>query len=79
MAFLALDEQARAVCPSGLVVILDSLEKLGAGENDAAVLASVQRLFNSGEQPFRLPVHVLYTVPPELLLRLRTKVNSSRW
>lgn len=75
-AFLALDAQAKAEHPLGLVVILDSLEKLrGTGGNDAAVFSSLQRLFTSGEQYLQLPVHALYTVPPELLLRLRAKVD----
>lgn len=75
-AFRALEARARATHPQGLVVILDSLEKLrGTGENDVAVRSSVQRLFTSSEQYLHLPVHALFTIPPELLFRVRSEVD----
>lgn len=55
---------------SGIVVIFDSLEKLrGSSQNWTDVLASAERVFSSGAPYLRLPVHVLYTVPPALINR----------
>lgn len=54
----------------GLVVIFDSLEKLrGTSQNWDQVLLSAERLFSGGAPYLRLPVHVLYTVPPALVNR----------
>ena len=57
---------------SGLVVIFDSLEKLrGISTNWEKVLSSAERVFGAGAPYLRLPVHVLYTLPPALLNRVK--------
>jgi hypothetical protein len=57
---------------AGLVVIFDSLEKLrGISSNWEQVLASAERVFGAGAPYLRLPVHVLYTIPPALLNRCK--------
>ena len=56
----------------GLAVIFDSLEKLrGTSTNWNAVMESAERIFGSGASYLRLPVHVLYTIPAALTVRLR--------
>jgi hypothetical protein len=56
----------------GLVVIFDSLEKLrGLTTNYDEVLQSAERVFQGGAPYLQLPVHVLYTVPAELISRRR--------
>lgn len=56
----------------GLAVIFDSLEKLrGTSTNWNAVMESAERIFGSGASYLRLPVHVLYTIPTALIVRLR--------
>ena len=56
----------------GLVVIFDSLEKLrGTSTNWNEVMESAERIFGSGASYLRLPVHVLYTIPAALTVRLR--------
>ncbi len=55
---------------SGLIVIFDSLEKLrGISTNWHEVLESAERIFAAGAPYLRLPVHVLYTIPPALVAR----------
>lgn len=68
--------QAKDLGYSGIVVLFDSLEKLrGISTNFTEVLESAEKLF-AGEAPYlRLPVHVLYTIPPALILRLRQHVE----
>jgi hypothetical protein len=57
---------------SGLVVIVDSLEKLrGTSTTWNEVLESAERVFSDGAPHLRLPIHVLYTVPPALVSRRR--------
>jgi hypothetical protein len=64
-----LDEQARALGFAGIVVLLDSLEKLrGLSTNWREVMDSAERLFVGGTLSLELPVHVLYTLPPALIL-----------
>jgi hypothetical protein len=66
--------QARAVDlgKEGLVIIFDSLEKLrGISSNWEEVLASAERIFAGGAPYLKLPVHVLYTIPPALISRKR--------
>lgn len=66
--------QARAVAlgRAGLVIIMDSLEKLrGTGTTWDEVLESADRIFADGAPYLRLPVHVLYTIPPALVSRKR--------
>lgn len=66
-----LNGRARKRGYAGLVVIFDSLEKLrGVTSNWKEVLASAERLFAGGAPYLRLPVHVIYTVPPAVALRL---------
>ncbi|HSP77285.1 MAG TPA: hypothetical protein VLQ93_02060 [Myxococcaceae bacterium] len=56
----------------GLIVIIDSLEKLrGTTSNWDEVLSSAERIFAGGAPYLRLPVHVLYTIPPALAYRQR--------
>jgi hypothetical protein len=51
-------------------VIFDSLEKLrGISTNWNEVLESAERIFATGGTYLRLPVHVLYTIPPALVTR----------
>ncbi len=53
----------------GLVLIVDSLDRLrGTGVNDRLVLASADEIFTN--PIIHLPVHVIYTVPPSVTLRL---------
>ncbi len=66
--------QARAetLGRSGIVVIVDSLEKLrGISATWEGVLSSAERVFAGGAPYLRLPVHVLYTVPTALTSRAR--------
>ena len=66
----ALRNRARDCGVAGLVVILDSLEKLrGTSSTWQNVLESAERVFGGGAPYLRLPVHVLYTVPPAVLSR----------
>lgn len=54
-----------------MVIILDSLEKLhGFSQNWEKVLNSAEHLFKGGAPYLRLPVHVIYTVPPALASRI---------
>jgi hypothetical protein len=51
----------------GVLVLYDSLEKLrGTSSSYVEVLESCERLFAQGAAYLRLPVHVIYTVPPAL-------------
>jgi hypothetical protein len=53
----------------GIVVVVDSLQRLrGMSANAREVLASAERMFRKGTWMLRLPVHVVYTVPPALLV-----------
>jgi hypothetical protein len=61
---------------SGLIVIFDSLEKLrGISTNWNEVLESAERIFSSGAPYLRLPVHILYTIPPALVARRFERVH----
>jgi hypothetical protein len=61
---------------SGLIVIFDSLEKLrGISTNWNEVLESAERIFASGAPYLRLPVHILYTIPPALVARRFERVQ----
>ena len=72
----ALDARARAAGrPRGIAVLVDSLERLrGASSNWHAVLDSAEALFAGGGTYVKLPVPVVYTVPPALVT-LRTMRN----
>lgn len=66
-----LDERAIALGCSGLIVVLDSLEQLrGTATTWPDVLASAEQVFGAKEQ-LGLPIHVIYTVPPSLITRMR--------
>ncbi|MCA9650676.1 MAG: ATP-binding protein [Myxococcales bacterium] len=67
---VALEERARRAGWGGLIVVLDSLEKLrGVSENWHDVLASAEQVFGRGAPYLQLPVHVIYTVPAALVAR----------
>ncbi len=67
-----LQDRAKRLKYSDLIVIFDSLEKLrGISSNWNAVLASAERVFAAGAPYLRLPVHVLYTAPPALVNRCK--------
>lgn len=71
-----LQSRTTALGFGGLVVIFDSLEKLrGTSQNWDLVLNSAERVFTSGASYLRLPVHVIYTVPPALLTRCAEPVE----
>jgi hypothetical protein len=64
--------RAEALQRKGIVVIFDSLEKLrGLTINYDEVLQSAERVFQGGAPYLQLPIHVLYTVPAELISRRR--------
>ena len=68
----ALRDLARGLGRSGLMVMVDSLEKLsGSIDTRTEILASAERVFAADAEYLDLPVHTLYAVPPALLLRLR--------
>jgi len=50
----------------GICVIFDSLEKIRGVSNWESVLKSCEVIFRDGAPYLRLPVHVIYTVPPAL-------------
>lgn len=71
----ALHQRALARGFTGVIVVLDSLEKLrGTSSNWHLVLESAERVFASGAPYLKLPVHVLYTVPPVVLSRRASNV-----
>lgn len=64
--------RAEALGRTGLVVVIDSLEKLrGTATTWDEVLESAERVFAEGAPYLRLPVHTVYTVPPALVSRKR--------
>lgn len=67
-----LQGRAAAQGRAGLVVIVDALEKLrGTSTTWDKVLESAERVFSDGAPHLRLPIHVVYTVPPALVFRKR--------
>ena len=71
-----LDARARRHGWKGIVLILDSLEKLqGLASTWTEVLESAERVFGGGAPHLQLPVHCLYTVPPALVYRLNMLVE----
>jgi hypothetical protein len=71
-----LNERAQGAGRDGLVVIFDSLEKLqGTVTNWREVLVSAERVFANRADDLRLPVHILYTIPMALILRIKTQVT----
>ncbi len=66
----AMDERARKLGYGGLVIIVDSLEKLrGISSNWTEVLESAERMFANRGPHLTLPVHVIYTIPTALVAR----------
>ncbi len=73
---ILLEERARKCGRSGIVVILDSLEKLrGISTNFELVLQSAERVFGGGAPHLRLPVHALFTIPAALTTRQAVDVE----
>jgi hypothetical protein len=73
---IVLNERARRLGRSGVVVLLDGLEKLrGMSTNRREVLASAERVLVRGAPATTLPVHVVLTTPPALVLRLDGPVH----
>jgi len=71
-----LDARIKKRGRAGLVIIFDSLEKLrGMSTNFTEVLQSAERIFGSGAPYLTLPVHVVYTIPTALVLRLNIAVH----
>ncbi|MCA9712706.1 MAG: hypothetical protein KDK70_43155, partial [Myxococcales bacterium] len=66
-----LEERLRAATGrAGLVVALDSLEKLrGMSTNWESVIDSAERVFGQHAEHVRLPIHTVYTVPAALVAR----------
>lgn len=73
---IVLNEQARRLGRRGVVVLLDGLEKLrGMSTNWRDVLNSAERVLVRGAPATTLPVHVVLTTPPALVLRLEGPVH----
>lgn len=69
---LLLERDVRAQGKTGIVIILDSLEKLlGTSSTYDKVINSAEKVFFTCQAYLELPVHVLYTIPPALLWRGR--------
>lgn len=72
----ALNERSKNTGRAGICILFDSLEKLrGGSTNWTQVLDSAERIFSDGAPYLRLPVHVVYTLPPALVRRLSTPVR----
>jgi len=68
--FEKLNERAKKINPNGLVVIVDSLEKLaGTSSNWDEVVKSAERVFDHQYQNISLPVHSIYTAPTFLVTK----------
>lgn len=69
---LRLNARVETLSYRGLVILFDSMEKLrGTSTNYRDVLSSAEQIFQGGAPYLRLPVHVFYTVPIELISRRR--------
>jgi len=76
-AFTQMEARAKQQGYSGMLLVFDSFEKLsGTSANWREVLDSAERLFDANEPCLRLPVHVLYTIPPALAFRLHLPDNN---
>jgi len=74
--FESFNERAKKLRYQGLVVVVDSLEKIqGTSQSWKEVLESAERIFANDAPFLRLPVHVIYTFPPALTQRLNTQVS----
>ncbi len=71
-----LDGRARRLGYDGIAVLFDSLTHVqGDSTTRDAVLAGAERLFGAGASYLELPVHLLYTVPVPLVLRLAAPIQ----
>ncbi len=69
--FLDMNRRARSYGYEGIVIIVDSLEKInGLSTNWKEVLAAAVKLFGGGAPFLKLPVHVVYTIPPALVTQM---------
>lgn len=74
-AFAELQMRAIKLGFQGIIVLVDSLEKLrGTSSTFDEVLKSGENIFSAGSPHLQLPVHTLYTLPPALVQRLSDKV-----
>lgn len=65
-----LQKRAKQLDREGIVVALDSLEKLrGPADDWERVMDSAERVFGHGAEHVQLPLHTIYTVPTALLSR----------
>ncbi|MBM4342137.1 MAG: hypothetical protein FJ100_02025 [Deltaproteobacteria bacterium] len=72
----ALQAQAQAAGWAGLLVIVDSLEKLrGISTTWLQVLDSAERVFVQQADDLALGVHAVYTVPMALMWRMRRPID----
>jgi hypothetical protein len=63
-------DRAAKLGHAGLVVIVDSLEKLcGTSSSQNQVLATAELVFAQEGALFGLPIHVIFTIPPALAIR----------
>lgn len=61
---------------AGIVIILDSMEKLrGISTNFEEVIRSAERVFDQDAPWLRLPVHLIYTIPPAVAHLVRVNVE----
>lgn len=71
-----LDDRAKTAGKSGgVVVIVDSLEKIHGYDNHDKVIESAVRIFGLGAPDLRLPVHAIFTVPAELYTRTHVEAK----
>ena len=72
----AMEARAKKLGRRGLLIVVDSLEKLrGSSDNWVEVLRSAEHVFRGNAPYLQLPVHVLYTVPPAVVLRISLRVH----
>ena len=71
-----MEVRARKLGHRGLLIVVDSLEKLrGSSDNWVDVLRSAEHVFRGDAPYLQLPVHVIYTVPPAVVLRISVRVH----
>ena len=72
----AMEDRAKQLGHRGLLIVVDSLEKLrGSSDNWVDVLRSAEHVFRGDAPYLQLPVHVIYTVPPAVVLRISVRVH----
>lgn len=71
-----MEDRAKKLGHRGLLIVVDSLEKLrGNSDNWVDVLRSAEHVFRGDAPYLQLPVHVIYTVPPAVVLRISVRVH----